>query len=60
MGCRNESNLFVRQCTLVSPHALVLVAAHVHLEEDRVSLIFYQPVPGLGAIFFGLNIVFAR
>ncbi len=31
---RGEAQLYVRQCTLASPHALLLVAAHLALSQE--------------------------
>ena len=32
---RGEAQLYVRQSTLASPHALLLVAAHLELSEEQ-------------------------
>ena len=35
---RGEAQLYVRQCTLASPHALLLVAAHLALSQEQIQL----------------------
>ena len=32
---RGESQLYVRQCTAASPHALLMVAAHLGVSQDE-------------------------
>ena len=34
---RGEAQLYVRQCTLASPHALLLVAAHLALSQEHIQ-----------------------
>ncbi len=34
---RGEAQLYVRQCTLASPHALLLVAAHLALSQEHTQ-----------------------
>ena len=34
---RGEAQLYVRQCTLASPHALLLVAAHLALSQENTQ-----------------------
>jgi len=34
---RGEAQLYVRQCTLASPHALLLVAAHLSLSQEQAQ-----------------------